>query len=58
LQAETIPVCVGPGAVTLVADVEVDCTVLEEEGDVEVVDDTEVIVKDEELTATLLPSTQ
>ena len=58
MQAETIPVCVGPGAVTLVADVEVDCAVLEEEDDVEVVGDTEVTVKVEELTATLLPSTQ
>ena len=48
----------GPGAVTLVADVEVECTVLEEEDDVEVVDDTEVVVKIEELAATLLPSTQ
>ncbi len=56
MQAETIPVCVGPGGVILDADVEVDRTVLEED-DVEVVDDT-VVVKVEELTATLLPSTQ
>ncbi len=59
LQADTVPVCVGPGGVTVVADFEVEST-----GDeVEVVvggcvDDAEVVMNVVELTETLFPSTQ